>query len=70
MFIYTFDTSVDASNVTERNCQIYYSSDGDTYIISASRSYMKGENSIMHIYKYENAKLTLAASLTNNSFNV
>jgi len=68
MIPFTFDTVKDAANITEKNCQAYYS-DGDTYIISASRSDVKGENSIMNIYKFENNMLSPAQSLTNNTFN-
>lgn len=66
---YTFATAVDATNVTKRNCDAYYASDGNIYLISASRSDVKGENSIINIYKYDNTKLTLSTTLTNTSFN-
>ena len=69
MLTYTFATSVSATNVTQRNLDAYYASDGNTYLISASRSDVKGQNSIINIYKYDNAKITLSTTLTNTSFN-
>ena len=66
MYAYAFSYS---ANVTQRNCDAYYAGDGKTYLISASLSDVKGQNSVINIFYYDDIDLTLVTTLTNNSFN-